>query len=245
MENVIALILFTYPGAVCEYIYMRLVKDTALKNKPDEIFRVARGFFMSAVVTMSCYAMLREESLQALMEKLQAADCFLRYLALSLLVSALLGLLWFLAAVLAFHAANGLRKKYNLPALGDSGSVWQDIFNDSETKSDAYVAAVYRDGKRLRAGIIYEYPDDLQEDAGLILMHTRMIETDLDRPPEERTLVGLPYAHYIDLKTGTEVAFYDGTAACAYLQEPVTRSSEQASAPSSARPEAADRSACS
>lgn len=238
MENLIPLVLFTYPGAVCEYVYLRLAVGYAFCRKPDEAFRAARIFFLSALVTAVCLLISGAGTLSALMERLQEAGCLFGYLAGSLLTSGAVGVIWFGARLAVFRAANRQRAERHDPTEGEAQTVWEDLFHDPQLRGESYVAAVYRDGTLIRAGIIYEHTRDLREDPGIILMYSRMIEAELRLPAEERTLIGLPYAHYIDVSTGTEVAFYEGDKACAYLQEyqaaATSSEAETAAAPSEA-----------
>lgn len=242
MENIIPLILFTYPGAVAEYVYNLLSAEYAFHRKPDEVFRVARDFFLSALVTALCLLLSGEKNLATLTTRLQDTGCLFSYLAESLAASAALGAVWFAARLAIFRAMNRGKAEKRDPTLGERQTVWQDLFSDPELCCGSYVAEIRQNGALLRAGIVYEYTRDLQTDPGMILMHSAMIEADLARPAEDRALVGLPYAHYMDLNSGMEVSFYDGDRACAFLQEyQATASASSAEAPAvpSASPEPA------
>jgi len=48
MEEIIILILFTYPGAMADYFHKLMIRGKQYDNDPDEHFRIARDFFLSA-----------------------------------------------------------------------------------------------------------------------------------------------------------------------------------------------------
>lgn len=217
MQNVIALILFTYPGAVCEYVYRRLSEDRAFFHEADEVFRVARDFFLSVAVTAICLWISGAGTLTTLMKKIQDAPGLFMYAGCSLLVSVAVGIIWHLASRARFRVWNRVRKSSGKAVLGPRKTVWQDFLSDPDIQSENVIAAVYRDGKLLRAGILWEKPMDLETDKGMILTFTSTVEGDLRRKRGRRALIGDPIAHYIDMESGTDVALYDGNPMLDYI----------------------------
>lgn len=221
MESIIPLILFTYPGAISECVYRWLDRDRSGTKQNDEIIRVAWDFFLSALVTALCLVFLHpgDGTLSGLMEAMKEARFLWTYLALSLGLGAMVGVVWFLLKLLVFRIGNWHLKKHGKETYGRKRTIWQDLLEDPTIPHGKVIAAVYRDGVRLRAGIVWEHSTDIGEDPALILIHTDEVEQQLDLPEEDRTLVSYPVASYIEPASGLEVQIYDGKAMDGYIQE--------------------------
>ena len=229
MENIIPLILFTYPGAISECVYRRLDKNRSGMKQNDEIIRVAWDFFLSALVTALCLVILHpgDGTLSDLMEAMKEAGFLWSYLAWSLGLGAVVGVAWFLLKLLCFRGRNWYLKKRGMDTYGAKRTVWKDLLDDSLIPHEKAIASVRKDGIRLRAGFIWKYTTDLASDPGLILMHTKTVEEELDRKPGEKSLIRDPVVSYIEPASGLEIQIYDGKALGDYIYDcahPVTSS---------------------
>lgn len=208
MEKIILLFLFTYPGSFAEFTYSHFAKDRVFYREPDTIFRTARGFFLSAIITYLCLVIYGKiigapVDLPGVIKHLSVGKYLFPYALGTLIASILAGVLWYAGACVVEALQNRYRAKHDKPRAGRSKQVWMAMIADPDTPQTDYAVEIRKGGKRVRCGLVYHMPDDLRVDTGFALMHCDMVEEYIDKPDYD--LIGPPLIHYIDLDHDAEI----------------------------------------
>ena len=215
MENIIILILFTYPGIMADYFHGLMVRGKQYEKRPEEAIRAARDFFLSAVITvagMGIFSLITGTgfSLGGIRAALQSGRNLAIYLPISLMLALGAAWIWYAGNRILFWSRNQLRSNQGKSTLGESKSVWKSIFDDPYIDYNNSAFAIYQDGKLIRAGLPIDVSDDMQNDPWAILTWTETARMDLERPTEERTLLINPVASCVNIGNGVTVDIYDG-----------------------------------
>ncbi|MBR3740228.1 MAG: hypothetical protein IKN04_07155 [Clostridia bacterium] len=214
MENIIIAILFTYPGAFAEFVYTYFAKDRDFYKKPEEYFRIARVFFLSAFITLLSLLLIgfmtgRQLTVENAAAFLGKGNNALFYTFISCAISAAIGFTWFAARVGLEKAENRRNTKHGKAMNGPRKQVWMSMMEDPDTPQTGYVIEIRKNGELAQCGLAYHVPDDLREDTGFALMHCGLVKEYMDNP--EYDLISAPLVSYIDLDHGAEIIIRDGT----------------------------------
>lgn len=215
MENIIILILFTYPGIMSDYFHGLMVKGKQYEKKTEEPIRAARDFFISAVITvagMGVFSLITRTafSLSGIRDALQSGRNLAIYLPISLTLALMAALIWYAGNRILFWSRNKLRSNQGKSTIGEGKSVWKSIFDDPDIDYNNSAFAIYQDGKLIRAGLPFDVSDDIQNDPWAILTWTETARMDLEQPAEERTLLITPKYSCVNIGNGVTVDIYDG-----------------------------------
>ena len=234
MEGIIIMILFTYPGAVADYLHGVMIRGKQYDKPAEGYFRTARDFFLSAIITLAAMAVfcpLRGVpfTLDGAAEALRSGKGLWIFAALTLIGAAIAAGIWTAGNHLAFAAWNKGRVKAGKWTMGETKSTWATMMNDKSIPFDNCALAFYKDGKLIKAGLAYEVSNDYQNDPWAILTWTGTAMEDLERPENERSLLINPDHTFVNFENGMHVDVYDGTRFRKFISEWVE---EQASASS-------------
>ena len=226
MENIIVAILFTYPGAFVEFTYWKLAKDAAFYKKPEEYFRIARVFFLSAIVTLFCLLLFGiiehgQLELSNAVYYLEQRNNAIIYSIVSVVISCMVGFVWYGLSCLRQLIRNKWRLNHRKAPDGKCKQVWMSMLADPDVPKMDYVLEIWKHGKLMKRGYIMHLPDDLREDTGFVLMHCDLVEEVLNTPDQD--LISDPLVSYVDIATETEIIIRDAKKYLAW----VTREDEQ------------------
>ena len=223
MENIIILILFTYPGIMSDYFHGLMVKGKQYEKKTEEPIRAARDFFISAVITvagMGVFSLITRTafSLSGIRDALQSGRNLAIYLPISLTLALLAALIWYSGNRILFWSRNKLRSNQGKPTIDESKSVWASMMKDKNIPFANAVLAFYKDGKLIRAGVAYNVSDDYRNDPWAILYHMETIEEELAREIAGRAMLFHPSHSFVNFESGMVVDIYDGEEIKAYIE---------------------------
>lgn len=226
MENIIILILFTYPGAMADFIHSRIVSGKQYDHKPEEYFRVARDFFLSALISMAsiwayCGITGQKFGISTAVERLKADESIILFMGITIIGAALAAMIWAMWDSGKFGIRNGIRAKSGKTTFAREKSVWKTLMTDADIPFNKCVLAFYQDGKLIRAGIPHTVSDDYEKDPWAILMWTETARMDLERPEEERSLLISPTHSFVNFENGISMDVYDGSAFYDFICEKV------------------------
>ena len=211
MDNIVLLAIFSYPGAVVDWVYTHLAKDKTFYTQPDSAIRAARDFFFSAliaVVTMPLVIPGSEggHTLSNWVDVMKKSEVVWQYIIISFICAMLMGIIWYL---LRKYPVSWLQKKYaakrNAAPAGLYKTVWQEVTKTPDEVDITHCAMIIRkNGELVRAGLPYATPDSIEEDPALALMRCDMVEAEIALG-KESTKILEHWCSYYDLKTGVEI----------------------------------------
>ena len=224
MESIITLILFTYPGIMADYIHGIIVRGKVYDRKPDEFFRAARDFFISAVltaVTILPFSRIRGigYSIQETAKDISGGVGLYTFIGISMMVSAIAAVIWFGLDKITLKTTNKIRKKKYGDTINEVKNVWSSIMKDKWIPYEECVMAVYRDNQLIRAGLTHNVSTDLQEDPGIIMKYTDLAEQQVKLEPGKRTLIDHPVVSYVEPANGIRIDIYDGKKLTDYISD--------------------------
>ena len=224
MENIVILILFTYPGIMADYIHDRMTKGKAYNTPTEEPFRTARDFFISAMITvagMGIFSLVTGEpfSLNGIRTALQSGSRLAVYLPMTLALAAIAAVIWYGADRIRLKAGNSARRKTDRPTIGETESVWTSMMTDRNIPFNEAVLAIYKDRQLIKAGVAYNVSDDYGKDPWAVLYYSDMIEGELARPMKERAMLFSPQYSFVNIENGITVDVYDGKEIKDYIRE--------------------------
>lgn len=208
MENVIILMLFTYPGAIMDRVFAIASAKYDYHKSLDGSALAARYLIYSALCTTISILILSLTlnikdgvSLAAIVGLLQATNLWWKYLLISFVVSILCGLASF---CIHHFILRNIRNKILIPKghYKDSGTkdTWQHIINHPD-EFDLWNCAIVirKDGHIVAAGLPYALPKDHQE-ARYALMHCDKVLQELNTRAEndETSMLGETMLNYYD-----------------------------------------------
>ena len=216
MQEIIILILFTYPGAMADYFHSLMASGKQWDNTPDEHFRIARDFFLSAMITlasMAVFCMIRkaEFSLTGVTEALQEGKGLWIYAAISFLIALLTAAAWSAGNRGFLKASNRCRASRGTATIDETKRVWESMMNDPEIPFNKCVMAIYQGNQLIKAGIPHNVSNDVKSDPWAILTWTETAMQDLQRPADERSLLINPDYSFVNLENSMTVDIYEGT----------------------------------
>lgn len=222
MADVVILILFTYPGVIAEYVYHMLAAKKSFLGKPDEIFRVARDFCVSVLVTVVALGVFNRIygtslSVSALAEELMTGDRIFSYGVISLVLSMAAGVVWYWLMLACFDLKNIFSKNAAGTTTSIRGQVWDDFRHLKGVPLNGCVLAIYKEGQLIRAGVLKEITDNPAEDPGILLYDTGIVENEIRKPRAEWKHLDGAYISYYDMNTGMTYAIHDGKQMMAYI----------------------------
>lgn len=243
MEDIIILILFTYPGIMADFIHSSMVRNRIFDRKPDEFFRAARDFFLSAAITAAtmgpfCAARGIPYSLQATKLEASKGMGLMIFIILSLSASAAAALIWASGERVLLRIRNRRREIRGKDAMSEEKKVWASIRKDPDIPYYKCVMAIYKDGQLIRAGLTHNVSTDLQEDPGILMKYTDLAEQQVKLDPEERTLIDYPVVSYVEAASGIRIDIFDGTKMDRYVNDWLRSQQEDPASVSEAAAEA-------
>lgn len=205
MEDIILLMLFTYPGAMAYLIYSRITKGMTTYQEPDSFTRAALCFFISAAVTVLTCGMLTDMNagLSGVIDALKTSGIVWDYLLRSFILSVGAGILWIVCAHLLLLAVNKYRSSKHLPSNTVNRNTWTELYNKYSLAECAVI--IRKGGKVVRAGMPEVMPDDLKDDPVFALSHCNRVEKELVKP--DWGLLGNRFISVYRLDTDTEIEF--------------------------------------
>ena len=128
MEEIIILILFTYPGAIADYFHKLMIRGKQYDNEMEEHFRIARDFFLSAIITlmtMILFCRIRnvQFTLQAVADALQKGKNLWIYAPMSLFVSLAVSWVWMQLNKAVLRKVNKCKITRGIPTQDETKSV--------------------------------------------------------------------------------------------------------------------------
>lgn len=222
MADVVILILFTYPGVFAEYVYHCLAKGKSFPDKVDDVFRVARDFFVSAFVTMIAlwaFALSKDMPyvLKLLMDELQTGSNLWEYCCISVVFSMMTGCIWYFLAYGLFALQNIKQYQENGTITSVNEFVWLDFraVKETELKDGRPILAIYKNGVLVTAGFLSVLTYDPGDDPGITLDSVEIVSSELINSSE---YIDTAVSTYYDMNTGTTYSLYDGMALYEKLQ---------------------------
>lgn len=225
MENILLLIIFSYPGALADMVYTFFAKDKSFYKETSEAFRVARDFFWGAVIALATMLLTipakpEKHTLSNWMSVLTTSDKIWLYIFVSLVIAIAFGGLWYQFEMrFKFPLKNKIRKKYKLAPESQYKRTWHDIVkkNDHVNIDECAVVIYNSDGKMIAAGLPRSVPDDIDDDPHFALAHCDTVLYELGRK-KDSYLDGLRLV-YCDVKTMGRIEFYDAGRLYAAIKE--------------------------
>jgi len=214
MENIIWLILFTYPGAFTEFTYFFLSKDRDFYHKPEAYFRTARIFFFSAIITLGCLRFFGAIhhgplNLSNAVMFLSKDNYAIHFAIVSCVASIAFGFVWYKIRSRIERIQNQWNTKHGKARRGPRKQVWKSMLADPDTPQTDFVAEIYHDGKLIRRGLVYHMTNDPKEDNSIALIQCELVEEVLST--ENQAAIGDPMISYVDMERNNEIILRDGT----------------------------------
>ena len=217
MENIIILMLFTYPGAIMDRVFAIMSTKYDYHKSLDGSALAARYLIYSAICTtislllLACTLHVKQNaiSLTAIVTLLQSSGIWLRYLFLSLFVSIICGIIAF---VFHHYILRNIRNKVLIPTgiYKDSGAkdTWRHILNHPD-EFDLWNCAVviYKDNDIVAKGLPYAIPKDYAE-GRFALMQCDKVDQELKkRTTGEECLLSEAMLNYYDAANNCNIEF--------------------------------------
>lgn len=220
MENIIFLMLFTYPGAFAEFTYRHFAKDRAFYREPETSLRAARIFFLSALTTLICLLIVGGWSagLPGTIEALKRGNNTFIYAFLSAGVSLDLGGAWYGLSCLWDKLYNRFAEARGEPRRSHNSQTWMSLMANKDVPQKECVFEIRKNGMRIHAGLPLHCPDDLREDSGIALCHCKTVENILDTPDQD--LIEQPSAYYLDMRNNIEIIIRGAKKYYEWLESP-------------------------
>lgn len=207
MENIILLMLFTYPGAISYMVYYLSTKDKTYYQELDSFSRTAWCFFMSAAVTVLSFTVLSltsgEYSLKGVVDKIQSTPSLWKYLVISFGFSVIMGIILHFLLRLYFKLRNAYRVHCGLSPYAQEQKVWQNLIQNYDITDCALI--IRKDEKIVRAGMPEILPGDFEKDKRVVLSYCDEVEHEINEP--DGGLLGNRFLCVYDLATNTELEF--------------------------------------
>lgn len=219
LDNLIYLLLFTYPGALVQILFNEFVPQYIRYEKENSTLAVARYFFYSVCVSfMSIFAFVHiagipTQGFQAFVVEMQKEWRIAQYFGVSILGSGAFAFLWHWFR----KAVHKLHKKAR-----DTGrrTVWEDIIRNPDVFVLGKAVAVIRKGDKTWAGLPEYVPTHTENDMGICLTRREFVEDILKHEPDRakaEKYIGHDIATYVDLERGFDITFYAAPKVYAYL----------------------------
>ena len=207
MENIILLMLFTYPGAISYMVYYLTTKDKTYYQKLDSFSRTAWCFFLSAAATVLSFTVLSytfgTSSLNVLVEGIKSTPALWKYLLISFTISIVMGIILHFLLLLYFKLRNDYRVHRGLSPYAQEQKVWQNLVQNYDLTHCALI--IRKDGVIVRAGMPEILPGDFDKDKRVVLSYCDEVEQELNKP--DRGLLGDRFVSVYDMATSTELEF--------------------------------------
>ncbi len=207
MENIILLMLFTYPGAISYMVYHLSTKDKTYYQKLDSFSRAAWCFFLSAAVTVLSFTVLSftfgASNLNVLIQRIKFTPSLWKYLLISFGFSIALGIVWHFSLLLYFAIRNAHRVHRGLSPYAQEQKVWQNLIRNYDITDCALI--IRKDGNIVRAGMPEILPGDFEKDKRIVLSYCDEVEHEINEP--DGGLLGNRFVCVYDLATNTELEF--------------------------------------
>jgi len=207
MENIILLILFTYPGAISHLVYSYLAQNKTFYKKMDSFYKTAICFFLSALVTVLSMLILKPitktDSLSVLASQIRDSELIWKYLFTSIIVSILLGFALYSFAQLRLYLQNQNQQSVNGAIRGQYTFVWDDLM--SKYYISDCVVIIRKNGQFVKAGKPQILPTHYSTEKQIVLTHCDDTESELKK--RDRGLLGEHYLSFYDVENGVELEF--------------------------------------
>ena len=212
MDDLMLLMLFSYPGVITDLVYTSLAKEKTFYRDASEFFRVARAFFLSALTAFITMLVTLPGSWEAhtianWIETLKTNAIVWRFAFNAACVSSALGFIWFGLACLGLRLRNHRAKK-NKKAYHDTafGCTWHDVIRqpDQVDLRKAVIEVCNGDGERINCGFPFALPNDIRTEPSLALSCCEWVDEELDKAEKsskDAKIDGLLVA-YSDLEHG-------------------------------------------
>ena len=208
MENIVLLMLFTYPGAIAYFVYCRMAHGKIFYKEVDTFFKSAICFFLSVLVTVASITILALGNSGLSLAKLSVAiknsDTLGKYTFISFAISLICGVIYYFLAWLFFQLSNHDRKAHNVSQVDEHLYVWNDIMDNYDISGCCVV--VRKNGKMLHAGFPLVLPGDYSKDKSLALEYCDLVEKEIN---DNGDSIGEAYISYMDLDSDIEIEFRD------------------------------------
>lgn len=212
MDDLLLLLIFSYPGAVADMTYAALAKEKTFYRDISNTARVARGFFLSVIITIVTMLITipdggRAHTLTNWLSLLKASDLIWRYSATTLGISVLLGILWYAFAMLQ-HEGRNLWAKITKRTFKNTqyGQTWYDVVRQPKKVDlrQAVIVVYNAEGKRINCGFPFALPNDIRKEHALALSNREWVELELDKD-QDNSLIDAVLVTYSDLQNGYKI----------------------------------------
>lgn len=212
MDDLLLLMIFTYPGAISDMMYTFLAKEKTFYREASSTFRVARGFFLSALTTILTMRLMIPEgsgahTIENWISLLKKSEIVWRYIGTSLAISIVIGLLWFSGSCFKLWIRNLCAEKTKKAFCETQyASTWHDVIRQPEKVDlrEAVVIVKNSEGKMVNCGLPFALPNDIRKEPALALSHCEWVEVELDKDQDESMIEGV-LVTYSDLQSGFSV----------------------------------------
>jgi len=230
MDNIIILLLFTYPGAITELVLSQFAEHRSYFPKRDGMLETVRYFFYSTIIStcsLIIFGLITgtfTNGLTEWIENLKTGWQIALYLAISFSLSFLFAAFWYWMMKNVVHRLiKWYRIKKHIPYDAGYADVWKSIImNPEEIDLSKAVAIILKGNDQIACGLVHSITDDIQGLPEITLSFSDhvayRINKEKDIPDEERT-IGYDILTYVNPVSGNQVIFRDATKFVKELEE--------------------------
>lgn len=221
MENIIILILFTYPGAIADFYYNRFTDGLRINQQPDEYIRIARDFFLSVFITAAsmgifCPITGTRFAIAKVAERLMTGIELLIYIPISFALAWITAKCWAWLGETMVKRENKKSKKEGKATDDIHEKTWAAMMDDSSIPFNDSVYVVRDRGQIIAAGLVDFGTKDPEKNPWVVLRQSSFVEEEMGR---EDSMLGQKVASCVNLQNGITVDIYDGKAIREYTDE--------------------------
>lgn len=208
MEDIIYLLLFTYPGALVQIFNNKFLPEYT-SSKESNVTLAACSYFIDScmilAVSLTIYRLLEQQQINGLGEliaSLQHGWAAALYGIISLPVS------------VAYAASKNLLMRLVNKSRMDTSTVstWGDMVerlkNPKQNFLEYPIVAIRKEGKLIVAGVPRNYSSDGCTPQDMLLEHCEQVELILNNPDWGKEYVDGSVATYVNIKEGYEITYY-------------------------------------
>ena len=208
MENIIYLLLFTYPGVLVQIFNNKFLPEYA-SSKESNVTLAACGYFIDScmilAVSLTIYRLLEQQQINGLGEliaSLQHGWAAAQYGAISLPIS--IG--YAVTKHFLMRVAN--KSRMDTSTVSTWGDMVERLKNPKQNFLEYPIVAIRKEGELIVAGVPCNYSSDGCTPQDMLLEHCEQVELILNNPDWEKEYVDGSVATYVNIKEGYEITYY-------------------------------------